>query len=98
MDGLGANLLAGAALAGDEYRCLARGGAVDDVVDRLHRQRGADKAVEMLAPVQVDEFLQILSSERVFQGDVEAVRSERLLEKVDGTCAHHVYRDIHRAM
>ena len=46
VDRLGAELLAGAALAGDEDGGAARGGALDDVVDGAHRQRGADQPAE----------------------------------------------------
>ena len=49
MDRLGAELLAGAALAGDEDRRARRRHAADLVVDRLHRRRAADEAGEIRA-------------------------------------------------
>jgi hypothetical protein len=102
MDGLGADLLAGAALAGDEHRRSARRGAVDDAIDGLHRQRRTDKTLIVVAlKVVLDAVDQIAHAQlvdRVAQRDDQTLLVERLLDEVEGTVAHGVDRLIHRAM
>src|SRR5690606_18154901 len=78
VDRLGAHLLARPRLARDEDGRAAGGGAVDDAVDRLHGEGGADEA-EITVPAQldlvaVDDLDESLAFERVAHGDDQPVR------------------------
>ena len=101
MDRLGAELLAGPALAGDEDRGAALCRAFDHVVDRPHRQRGANEAAKSAVlgdVVRRGEAFEVPSLQRVSHRDQEAVRGERLDDEVVGTLAHRIDRDLDRAV
>ena len=101
VDRLGAKLLAGAAFAGDEDGGAARRDAFDDVVDRAHRQRGAEEAVKLALLgnlVGGRQGLQLPSLQRVAHGDDQPVGRERLHHEVVRAFAHRLDRDFHRAV
>ena len=101
VDRLGAELLAGAAFAGNEDRGAALGGAFDDVVDRAHRQRGADQPGKPAVFGDVaggGETFQPAPVQRVPDRDQQAVGGERLDDEVVGALAHRLDRGIDRAV
>nr|AAC45363.1 ORF5; no significant similarity with known prokaryotic or eukaryotic proteins [Aeromonas hydrophila] len=102
VDGLGAHLLAGAALAGDEHGRLARRRALDDAIDRLHRHGGTDEtgkraALEVL-PVLGHQRAELLVLEGIACGGAQPLAVERFGQKVEGTEPHRLHRHVHRAV
>ena len=102
VDGLGAELLAGAALAGNEDGGLRGGRAVDQPIDHLHPGRSADETVIAVAaailPVGVDQARQPLALESVAQRHQKALGCERLDEEVVSAAAHRLDREVDRAV
>ena len=60
MDGLGDQLLAGAAFAADEHGSVGGGDSLEPIDDRLHLARGVDDALEAEPLVEPPAQLQIL--------------------------------------
>ena len=101
MDRLGAKLLAGAALAGDEHGRAACGGVFDHVVDAAHRHRGADQPAESAGLDDVarrGERFEPPPFERVADRDQQPVGREGLDDKVIGAFAHRLDRNLDRAV
>ena len=102
VDGLGAHLLAGAALASDEDGGLARRRALDDAIDRLHRHGGADEtgkgaALEVF-PILGHQRAELLVLQGIARRGAQALAIERLGEKIEGPEPHRLHRHIHRAV
>ncbi len=96
---LGADILAGAGLAGDEHGGLAGRGAVDDPVYPLHGKRRADEAAELAAAeVFLEGLGQMLTFEGVAQGVDKAVGVERLDDEVEGPLLHRLHRYVDGAV
>jgi hypothetical protein len=79
----------------------ARRRVLDHVVDRTHRQRRADQAVEFAFLRNLgrrDQCLQLPAFERVAHRYRQAIRRERLHDEIVGAFAHRLDRDLDRAM
>ena len=94
-------LLAGAALAGDEHRGLGRRDPAHQLEHPLHRRRLADQAVEAEAPLQLGAQLEVVAHqrallERALDDDVDLVDLERLGQVVVGAVLHRRDRGLGR--
>ena len=92
MDGLGDQVLAGAALALDQDgRSLAGRDLADEVHQLGHLGRGADHlmiagAAPHLSAQRLDFGAQPRGLKRILDGDVELVEVQRLADEVIGDC------------
>ena len=89
---LGAQLLAGAALAADEDGRTRGGDILQDAVDRLHGGGAADHAGKGTVAIHLLQRRQrageALALQRVLDGDAQPVGTERLDDEVEGALAH----------
>ena len=92
VQGIGAELLAGAALAGDEHGGLAGGRVLQDAVDRLHGHGMADEVAEAVAAGFFldlgDLLLELAPFQCVAHRDAQAVGGERLGQEVERPLPH----------
>ena len=104
VNGLGAELLAGATLAGDENRGPAGRSRIDHPVYRLHGERTANKSRKFVAREGLLEDLDNFQQARFFKGVPErhpqTVGRKRLHQKIGRAKTHgldgHVYRAVRR--
>ena len=101
VQGLGAQFLADARFAGDEHGRVGRGGAAQDPVDDLHRERLADEPPGRAFAGLFDDFLEPIAQpavlERVLHRHDQPVLRERLDDEVERAFAHRFDRELDRA-
>ena len=93
MEGLGDQLLAGAALAEDEHVALRRRGQADEVEDLLHRRALADDLVEAVALLELLLERAVLARQAALfeafaDGEQDLFVLERLGDVVESADAH----------
>ena len=102
VNGLGAYLLAGTALSCDEHGRLARSRALNDAIDRLHRQGGADEtgegaALEIL-PVLGHQEAELPMVDGIAHRGAQALAIEGLGQKIERPQPHRLHRHVHRTV
>src|SRR5262245_11623427 len=102
VQGAGGNLLAGAALSGDEHRGARVGNPPEQIVDRRHRRARADQVPEVGRLLDdAAELLDLLPQPPVLDGtferDHEGVELDRLGDEIVGARADGGDRRLERA-
>ncbi len=102
MDGLGAQLLAGAALAGDKYTRVADRRVADKLVGSAHDGGSTDKTLEAITGqcclVMGQPVLQPDTLQRIVYGGDKTVPVDWLDKIVEGPGTHGLYRHLGRCL